>query len=317
MSRSTAGLRGGLPLHLPVAEYLSWAAREQLQRRARTRKRWESPLWHLIRLARVHPQLGHLAGPEVFGILEGLVIRWAMAISDQPGQDVWKVVLGVGRDDAQIEIYDAWDRVRERPDTNPIEQALGMAFAHPLKLPWEHLQGRPSIYPRFVSLAGWQQVLCGDRPILLPVASVGELLRIPGMSVSRLRNKAIQDGYLEAVRLHDRQRGRATEFRFDLTRFPQLESRARESAPAVLPWDEVAVMVEAVLEHYQKTTGTQRCEDQEVRASIRNQLLQDGATFQAFRLAIDEFVQRHPPGTPWPTAREAFLEDSFSGLIPK
>jgi hypothetical protein len=80
------------------------------------------------------------------------------------------------------------------------------------------------------SIAGWLQVVIGDRNILLPVADLAEILGVQKMTVSRYRKWAIADGLLKEVAPaahHPKARkGKATEFRFNVERVPMLKERA-------------------------------------------------------------------------------------------
>lgn len=101
---------------------------------------------------------------------------------------------------------------------------------HPLTPP-----SNPSVrgYARFVSLAGWLQVHVGPSlNILLPTRKVGDALGVSRQTVSTLRNWASRDRLIVEVRGHkyglDKGSGQfvqeATEFRFDISRYPELSS---------------------------------------------------------------------------------------------
>jgi len=130
------------------------------------------------------------------------------------------------------EAYDyfahAWGRVRYRVDEGPLEQALAKATARPLSTARERGRKMPK-YNRFVSVAGWLQVTAGDRNILLPVRQVAALLKTVQCRVSIWREWATKDGYLVVAKqhvFHGGGVGRATEFRFDVSRWDCLRAAA-------------------------------------------------------------------------------------------
>jgi hypothetical protein len=146
------------------------------------------------------------------------------------GGDPWFKWLGLARVEVHAEILAAWDKVRRKPGRSPLDQAIEMAFRHPLMPPADVMESRPDGYEKFVSLAGWLQAASGGQNILLPVADVGELLGVRPLTVSRYRQWAVEDGYLAEVRPYSfhsqRARNRATEFRFNLDAFPVLVGAA-------------------------------------------------------------------------------------------
>lgn len=127
----------------------------------------------------------------------------------------------------------AWDRVRFHADERPLQQALVKAKAYPLSTTRVHGRRMPK-YDRFVSVAGWLQVTAGNRNILLPVRQVAELLstdkyRTDKHRVSIWRELAKKDGFLAVAKQHVFRSGgvgRATEFRFDVSRWDCLRAAA-------------------------------------------------------------------------------------------
>jgi len=114
-------------------------------------------------------------------------------------------------------------------------------------------------YTGFISLCGWLQAEVGDQPIYLPCRKVGELLHCSPMTVSRCRLLAQKDGFLALVREDDF--GLATEFRFDLRRFPRL--RRELSKSGTTPTAPTALIGSQVV-----GDGTVRSEDGSTRLSV-------------------------------------------------
>jgi len=131
-------------------------------------------------------------------------------------------------DEIYTEFICNWHAVRYRIGETPLGNAIQKAERFPLR-PWRAKghRVRLSRYSRFVSIAGWLQVSMGDCPILLPVGKLAELIGVSPMQVTRYRQMAQLDGYLRIVCGHNYTRRKATEFRFDVTRFPVLQSHAQ------------------------------------------------------------------------------------------
>jgi hypothetical protein len=220
-------LQQGVESTLPVSDYLACASEDQ-RAFSRAQTRWQSPLFLFVRLAKAHPALRKLATAKAFAAINRVVETWRC----RTGERGWQY-FDVGREDAQVEFLDAWDKVRYLPGRSPLQNALLLAKEKPLSLCKEVAARRSPEYPRFISLAGWLQVCVGDQPILLPVEDVGELLGITSMTVSRYRRMAVEDGLLKEIRPYEfcgkKKGGRATEFRFDVSLVPILEERAKQT----------------------------------------------------------------------------------------
>jgi hypothetical protein len=188
---------------------------------------WHSPLFGFVRLLKAHPQVTGATPQEAFRTVDLVVRSWAGARDKDP----WERWFLVGRDDAEAEFLGAWDKIRYLPGYSPLRCALEHARHTAFGLKAEVAQKRPAGYPLFVSLAGWLQVGVGDRPVLLPLEEVGELLNVLPSTVSRYRRWAVEDGYLKEVKPYEFRGkgkwGKATEFRFDVSRFKSLQERAQ------------------------------------------------------------------------------------------
>jgi hypothetical protein len=103
-------------------------------------------------------------------------------------------------------------------------------------LPERIAKRRPAGYASFISLAGWLQVVAGDRPIMVPVEDTAEILEVDPSCISRYRRWAVEDGFLKEVGAYERPQGRrkgkATEFRFAVSLFPALAEVAHRGCLA-------------------------------------------------------------------------------------
>ncbi len=225
-----ADLEAGVPSTLPFPVYLARAVQEYRRHVEEDGPPEWQVLFYFVRLVQGHPAMAGRSGKEAFRAVCEVMRSWSRR-KGIPASQGWQHWLDVDCDDAETVFLDAWDKVRYLPGRNPLRNALERAEQNPIILPEELADKRPDVYPRFVSLAGWLQVVMGDQPIKLPVREVGELLRILPMTVSRLRKFAVKDGFLKEIKPHryagKRGAGEATSFRFDVSRVPMLRERAQ------------------------------------------------------------------------------------------
>ncbi len=124
---------------------------------------------------------------------------------------------GLTEEDAYNEFRLNWKNIRYLPDETPLSQAWARARAYPVKSPPRKGSRRATPgYDRFISLAGYLQITVGDRPILLPVKEVAELMGTDKHSISVWRRLAVEDGFLNEVtpaKFNPHGKGKATEFR--------------------------------------------------------------------------------------------------------
>jgi hypothetical protein len=233
-----AELDAGVPSSLPFAEYLARAIDEW--RRVLGEgllPAWQaevSPLFHFCRLVKAHPDMEAVTARQALKRVEQVLRGWRGGIPEgRKGMGDWEAWFGVAREDAQVEILDAWDKVRYLPGQTPLDNALRSARECPLVLRDEETARRADGYPLFVSVAGWLQVAMGDRAIMLPVELLAKALGVKPMTVSRYRRWAVEDGYLHEVRPYEfrgkGKGGKATEFRFAVPLFPILRERAGDT----------------------------------------------------------------------------------------
>jgi hypothetical protein len=226
-------LANGCPSSLSLEAYLIHVVEEQRGHESET---WQSPLFYFIRILKAHPALSEATAKQAFQKVETIMKTWRHAIPKKPPSrpDDWLHWLEVTRDDAEAEFLGVWDKVRYLPGFSPLDNALEHAQRYPLQLAKENADRRPEGYQRFISIAGWLQVGMGDQNILLPVEDLGEILGVEPMTVTRYRRWAKEDGFLQEIKPYEfkgrMKSGRATEFRFDVSRFPILRERAQGSS---------------------------------------------------------------------------------------
>ena len=175
-------------------------------------------LWHFVRALTTFRK--KLNAKQAFQQADAVIRAWSRAYR-QSG-DHWSRYFYLNRDDAEIKFLSAWQRIKFPPGSGPMELALSTATERQLVLRPAVMVLRPDSYAKFISLAGWLQVVVGDKPIILPCRRTADLLIVSPMSISRLREWAVEDGYLTFVKEHAfRSAGQseATEFRFNVSRF--------------------------------------------------------------------------------------------------
>jgi len=180
---------------------------------------YHTQLWTFTRVIRSH--FGEDASPDD--------VFWELVVPEIERRGGWEILdTWLDPEEIYLEFICNWDAVRYKIGETPLSNALEKAKAHPLQ------PRRASRYPEFlaryatfVSIAGWLQVTMGNRPILLPVAKLGEILDVKPMTITRYRQTAERDSLLRVVKEHSYSRGRATEFFFDVQRFPILRGKAQ------------------------------------------------------------------------------------------
>jgi hypothetical protein len=135
--------------------------------------------------------------------------------SDYPGPDRWKEKFGMCAADAVRAFLDGWERVRYPKGWDPLNLAIARARRRPFSVEGAVVPG----YAEFVNIAFQLQYAMGDQPILLPTRLLAEKLGVAPMTISRYRNRALDQDWLKVVRHHKHNpagRGCATQFRFNL-----------------------------------------------------------------------------------------------------
>jgi hypothetical protein len=217
----------------PWPEFWDWV-RLAVEEHNRRRDDGSWPEWQelfgFVRLVKAHPDMeGTNAGPA-FRHVKKVVMRWRHAIPEGECSCGWCHWLGVCAEDAEVAFLDTWEKIRYLPGQTPLQNAFRLAREYPLELRDEDLACRTEGYQWFIRVAGWLQFVMADRPIMLPVELLGKALGVKPMTVSRYRKWAVADGYLKEIRPYEfrgkGKGGKATEFVFDVSRFPILEEKA-------------------------------------------------------------------------------------------
>lgn len=136
----------------------------------------------------------------------------------------WREVLCTDLDyeDLLCDFVYSWRRIRYRIGEGPLAAAMRTATEEPLELPASDPWSDLPAYRRFVSLAGWLQIIVEDQPIFLPRRRIGELLGRSHTQIMRYCAHAVEQGHLELVNAHSLVGRRAAEYRFDVSRFASL-----------------------------------------------------------------------------------------------
>jgi hypothetical protein len=215
-----------LPLHDHIAAAVEWHARWQ---RAGDNQKW-TPLWAFIRMLRGHPALHNLGERAACDLVEAVLTSWPDGI----GNDAWGRWTGIAAKDARMEFIHAWPLVKYAAGHGPPDAAKERAGASPLPVPPEHRDSDELV--ELLSIAGWLQVISGDRDIFLSCSVIGKLVGVIEMTAWRLRERAYLYGYFILKRRGQRGSGggfrRGDELRFAVDRFPMLMNAMPPRAPA-------------------------------------------------------------------------------------
>jgi hypothetical protein len=187
-----------LNTRLPLRIFCQRAASLSIEAAAESEGRWKSVTWEFTRLCKTHPKLMTLTADEAFES-----IPWRLTDFG---------------DEEQMQFLVEWNSVRHLPGTAALDWAASMARARPLF----STRKRFDTYNRFVSLAGWLQILVGSEgSIFLPTRKVAEVLGMKShVQVATLCKLAVADRLLEMVERHTAKR--ATRYRFAVERYEVL-----------------------------------------------------------------------------------------------
>ena len=215
------------PSGLSVGDYLAAAVEAHWRRRGTLEaEKWTTPMWGFTRDVKGHPDLAGLPVEDAAGVVDAVFAYWS-----EGEVDPWERWLGAdGDDDARMAFVFGWSRVLFLPGHALLDAALEAAQQTPLPIPPDHRHSDG--YALFLAVAGWLQVLVGDRNIFLPCRKIGETIGKSHMAVSQYRLAACEHAYLRKVKPGTRGAGgarRADEYRFDLARFDVL-AKARTAA---------------------------------------------------------------------------------------
>jgi len=182
--------------------------------------KYRSPLFDFVRLIMAHPEMQELDASTAAVRVED-VLRHLPDFDSRV--DVWDQFFSDrGFEDYRSEFINCWEKIRTPFGFDAIKEAIRKAKEKPLVPQWD----RGDRFALFVSIAGWLQVRQGGCPIELPVERLAKELSVTPNMVSTYRRWAIADGLLtkikDYVRPSNGSRGRATEFRFSIEMFPEL-----------------------------------------------------------------------------------------------
>jgi len=183
---------------------------------------YRTPLWSFTRVVRSHFGMG-VDADRVF---------WQLVAPEIERRGGWELLeTELEFEEIYFEFVCNWDAVRFRIGETALENAIAKADSYPLRPSRSSKHpGYLQRYARFISIAGWLQATMGDRPILLPVEKLAAVVGGSPMAITRYRQTAVADGYLRIVGQHVYSKGLATEFRFDVSRFPGLDERVAASS---------------------------------------------------------------------------------------
>jgi hypothetical protein len=176
--------------------------------------KFRTPLWDFTRIARGHPLFKKKSGREALQMVEHWLTERGLTWEGFP--DISEA------EDARIEFLRLWEIIRFAPGETPLEVAFEKAKQIPVQL--DKHQQRTEGYRAFIGLCYWLQKIMGEKHrILLPCEKLAVILKCEPKTISRYRQFAVMDGFLQVKKSHSYNpnsgRGDATEFLFDLERF--------------------------------------------------------------------------------------------------
>lgn len=200
----------GRSLKVPVEDLAEWSLPHYLWAAVihaasldSEREEWQTPAWDFGRFAKAHPKLILLNENEAL-----------QEIKKSIGSQFWTEHFGMDVADAEMAFDDIWVECRAIPGYDPLRLAIHEAK----RKSGQEDENAPAGYMLFVDMARSLQRLVAERAFLLPCHKLAPLLGCTPMTISRYRNKALRDGFLEVVKEHSYRstggRSEATEFRF-------------------------------------------------------------------------------------------------------
>lgn len=177
---------------------------------------WHSKLWSFTKSIKTTCKPGSDA-EVVFKMVN-------QAVMASGGWD--EIVPGMGPQEIYAEFINSWNDIKFRDGESYLDWAYAKAKQTPLRHEKYTGNSNKAGYAEFISLAGWLQVVRGDRDIMLPLKQVAEILGISTRMVTNyLRwagTKKGEDGFLIPIDL-DVRPGKAAKYRFATIQFPELE----------------------------------------------------------------------------------------------
>jgi len=226
--------------HLNLRDYteavVDWA-REQAEARAGDYSQWQTPTFDVVYLLRGHDGYRpHLENPQAALKLFDSIIRKFNADVDTP----WEQWLEVDEDEGKADFVDQWCHCRYMVGDSPLAVAIDAARRVRLKLAddvhaarvcdTEHESAKD--YEFFISVVGYLQTAMGNRSISISCRFFGQALGVSRQTISRYRRWALEDRYIRCTKRFSFHSSRpanqntADEFRFDVSRFKCLDTKA-------------------------------------------------------------------------------------------
>lgn len=100
--------------------------------------RWQSPLWTFIRAVKNHPKFVDLTARDAMETIEYWLGVWPQVNGDSL-EMLWEDWFDVGREDAQVEILDSWDKVRLAAGEDVVNAAMDRAEQRPIAFDPGHI----------------------------------------------------------------------------------------------------------------------------------------------------------------------------------
>ena len=192
----------------------------EMEKEESSETRYRTRLWEFVRMLRGHPELHGLKAREALSAICNAVKQ-----SRGDDEDPWFGYLKFSEDD-EVEFLTTWDKVNFPPGVDLLNEAVERAKLQPL-VPEGFRTRRNAKYEEFISLAGHLQNLLGPQVnICLPCEKIAEILGVNKSMISRYRDLAKMDGYIEEMvpyQWSSSGNGKATEFQFHTDRFPVLQ----------------------------------------------------------------------------------------------
>lgn len=211
----------------PPFEAYVWYSYEENQQAIANRsndptdfRQWKTAVFVFTRWITAYPDLLGASDIDAAEKVEQIIGAWPRP-KDHQNTDPWEYWFFYELDhkcsDPKVEFLDVWNRIEHIPGKGAVEMALIRATQSPL--PVEN--AITDSYARFVSFAGWLQYLCQGKNIFLPLDLTAKTLNYDRTTISRYRQRAIEEGYLEEVNPFSSKKRLATEYRFNLKIFPK------------------------------------------------------------------------------------------------
>ncbi len=187
-------------------------------------KGYRSPMWEFTFQAKGYEELHYLS----YRTMPVLIDEWLQSRGYYDSiEKGWVQEFDVNSaEDGRIELMRLWREIRFAPGFGPLEYALEKAHNQLLNIPED--DRLTSKYVVFLSLAGWLQYINPGQNIYLPTHKLGTLLELTHDTIATYCKFALEAGYLRKVAefKFSSQRGqsRATEYQFDVSRFPELNT---------------------------------------------------------------------------------------------